>query len=975
MTICGDDKLWYSLQYKAMQNFQTEQNIRTLIDEQLRNLGWNLNNDEKCNVYQEQPRTLEEKRKLNGKRPDYVLYPSNGDSTKPIAVIETKKPGASLEQALKQGDWYAEQLDAPLVFATDGIFYKTLHTKKHTPLFLNGDEVDELMRELEALKFLNNNEVNTIAPEVIDSRKELIRIFEESNNILRDEGLRAGIERFGEFANILFLKLIGELEELKEEENRTDELVLERYLRWSQWKGKEGHELLSFVNDIVLPKIGERYGDKDIFIPLTIKNPEVLKKIINKLDPLNLINIDSDIKGDSFEYFLKQSTATKNDLGEYFTPRHIVKVMVKLINPQIGEKIYDPFCGTGGTLIESFKHISSNMARTPSNWKRLRESTLYGNEITTTARITKMNMILAGDGHSGIHQQNSLKNPAHGEYDIVITNMPYSQKTEYGSYYELPTTNGDSICIQHCIEAIDKASENGRMALVVPEGFLFRKDLQKTREYLFERCTLKSIISLPQGVFLPYTGVKTNILYCTDVKKNKRQDSLWYFDVRNDGYSLDSHRRKLEGESDLQRFLEYRNLDVQDEHEILNVGFSQISMNDIRANDYILSGSRYAKSVGKSLHKWNIVNLGNLDYFEIQSGGTPSSGVREYWDGDINWVTLADLPSDDVFTEIKDTKRKLTEDGLLHSSAKIIPKGSVLVSSRATIGRVGIADTTLATNQGFKNIIIKDTNKVDVKYLAYVMVGLKEKIESMSAGATFKEISKSNFEKLEIPLPPIEIQRNIISELERYRSVVTGARLIYNNYIPNIETNPSWPEFKISDVCSKVSSSVEPNDNSGVVHYIGLENIQPRTGRLIGQIQSTYADIRSTKTAFQKNDVLLGKLRPNLNKVYLSDIQGVCSTDIYVLRPNGELVDPQFLAVILRSEKVNKRIVQGVQGAQLPRVNWSHISDIKIPLPPLDKQLELVQNMLHETELVEPSRQLIDIYSGKIKNRISTIWK
>jgi type I restriction enzyme M protein len=958
-----------------MQNFPLEQNIRTLVDEQLKNLGWNLSNDENCNVYQEQPRTLEEKKKLNGKRPDYVLYPSNEQGTKPIAIIETKKPGASLDQALKQGDWYAEQLGAPIVFATDGIFYKTFHTQKHSPLYLNGDEVDELMRELEALKFLQENEVNTISTEVIDSRKELIRIFEESNNILRDEGLRAGIERFGEFANILFLKLIGELEELKEKEDRTSELVLDKYLRWSQWKDKDGPELLSFVNDTVLPKIGEKYGDKDIFTPLTVKNPEVLKKIVNKLDPLNLINIDSDIKGDSFEYFLKQSTATKNDLGEYFTPRHIVKVMVKLLNPQIGETIYDPFCGTGGTLIESFKHISTNMARTPSNWKQLREATLFGNEITTTARITKMNMILAGDGHSGIHQQNSLKNPAHDKYDIVITNMPYSQKTEYGSYYELPTTNGDSICIQHCIEAINKTSENGRMALVVPEGFLFRKDLQKTREYLLDRCTLKSIISLPQGVFLPYTGVKTNILYLTNVKKKKRQDSLWYFDVKNDGYSLDSHRRKLEGENDLQRFLEYRNLDVQDEGAVLKVGFSQINMDDVRANDYVLSGSRYAKSIGKDTHKWSIVELGDQNYFEIQSGGTPSSTVKEYWGGDINWVTLADLPSDDIFTEIKESKRRVTEDGLLKSSAKIIPAGSVLVSSRATIGRVGIARTALATNQGFKNIVIKDSDEVDTTYLAYVMVGLKEKIEALATGATFKEISKSNFEKLEIPLPPIEIQRSIATELDKYHSILIGARLIYDNYAQKIEGDSSWPEFKISEVCSRVSAAIDPTVHDGNVSYIGLENIESNTGRSIGDVKANYKSIKSTKTKFEKKDVLLGKLRPNLNKVYLSDIEGICSTDIYVLRPNTDVINPQFLATILRSSEVNEEIVRGVQGAQLPRVSWAHISNIKISVPPLDVQLSIADSITHEAELIESSREIIDIFNKKIQHKVSTIWK
>ena len=124
---------------------------------------------------------------------------------------------------------------------------------------------------------------------------------------------------------------------------------------------------------------------------------------MDKLDPLMLTDVDSDVKGDAFEYFLKASTATKNDLGEYFTPRHIVKTMVRLVNPKIGEKIYDPFCGTGGFLIESFRYIERNIdSRNPELRRILREDTIYGNEITNTARITKMNMILAGDGHSNI---------------------------------------------------------------------------------------------------------------------------------------------------------------------------------------------------------------------------------------------------------------------------------------------------------------------------------------------------------------------------------------------------------------------------------------------------------------------------------------------------------------------------------------------------------------------------------------------
>lgn len=140
---------------------------------------------------------------------------------------------------------------------------------------------------------------------------------------------------------------------------------------------------------------------------------------MDKLDPLTLTDVDSDVKGDAFEYFLKASTSTKNDLGEYFTPRHIVKTMVRLVNPQIGETIYDPFCGTGGFLIESFRHIYNNMARTDANLKMLREKTVYGNEITNTARITKMNMILAGDGHSNIKMKDSLANPIDGKSTYI----------------------------------------------------------------------------------------------------------------------------------------------------------------------------------------------------------------------------------------------------------------------------------------------------------------------------------------------------------------------------------------------------------------------------------------------------------------------------------------------------------------------------------------------------------------------------
>ena len=191
-----------------------EAETRVLIDRSLENLGWKLSGKDQ-NVYYEQPRSEAEKKKLGGKRPDYVLY--SKDSDKPLIVIEAKKKGVRLDAALEQGIQYAKAIEAPLVFATDGVFCKAFHTVANRPPILNGEEIDEFIRESLALRYLTSYEVNTVSPKVQYDRKELIRIFDEANNMLRGEGLRAGIERFGEFANILFLKLISESEQIKRE--------------------------------------------------------------------------------------------------------------------------------------------------------------------------------------------------------------------------------------------------------------------------------------------------------------------------------------------------------------------------------------------------------------------------------------------------------------------------------------------------------------------------------------------------------------------------------------------------------------------------------------------------------------------------------------------------------------------------------------------------------------------------------------
>ena len=983
-----------------MNTMPLEADTRKLIDTSLTNLGWQLVGNEK-NVFFEQPRTEYERRKLNGKRPDYVLYSKGSD--KPLIVIEAKKKGVRIDAALEQGIDYARVIEAPLVFATDGVFCKAFHTVANRPPVLNGEEIDEFIREALALRYLTSYEVNTISPKVQYDRKELIRIFDEANNMLRGDGLRAGIERFGEFANILFLKLISENEQIKRESGLSSKFDIAS-CSWDSIKKIAPLARIEYINNTVYKRLNDLYKT-EIFTPLTIRDESILKEIMDKLDPLMLTDVDSDVKGDAFEYFLRASTSAKNDLGEYFTPRHIVKTMVRLANPQIGEKVYDPFCGTGGFLIETYRHIERNMVSSnPELQRMLREETIYGNEITNTARITKMNMILAGDGHSNIHMRDSLANPMYlnrisrdpkgqicrdrhdkiklsdpeyDSFDVVITNMPYSQKTKYGSLYDIPSTNGDSICVQHCIRAVNSLSKNGRMALVVPEGFLFRKDLARTREYLLECCQLQSIISLPQGVFLPYTGVKTDIIYATQVNKklktSDKREGFWYFEVKNDGYSLDNHRRKMDSPSDLATYEEYRKLDGDQIADMVTAGFETISFSEVRNNSLILVGSRY-RSYKQATNKYPMVSLGDERYFQICSGGTPSSANPEYWGGKVNWITLADLPTENFITNIENTERTITEEGVSNSNAKLLPINTVVVSTRATIGRVGIARTELATNQGFKNIIVKNPSEVLPIFLAYIIRAKKNEMISLASGATFKEISKENFCSIQIPLPPVDKQHEIVTELIRYQQIVKNAQSILDNYCPSFTINPDWETKLLGEVCTFEYGYTDTATESGDIRYIRITDINSDGTLSSDDIRFVSANSENEKFQLSKGDVLVARIGATYGKtfIYEDNTRAIFASYLIRLRFDKSVL-PKYFFYFAQSNDYWEQAQNLVTGAGQPQFNANVLKLIRLPIPPKEDQERIIGQFEKERALILPAREIADVFNEKIQIRLHEI--
>lgn len=730
-----------------------ERDTETLIDNQLRNLGWV---DEPANiwrnVWKQATKTERQSDALRGRRPDFVLYESGTD--RPIIVIEAKRPYYDLARALRQGEEYCRALGAPICFATDGVYVKTLHIDSQQPLYKDGEEVDELIREDLALQFVvqRTNEINTMDRKVIQSRHELIQIFETANNLLRNEGLQAGLERFTEFSNVLFLKLVSELEEIKEQSGEAS--VIKRDLRWDFFKGKHGYELLNYVNDTVLRSFADRYDDNEIFEPLRIRNPQTLKRIIDTLDPLNLTDVNSDIKGDAFEYFLRRYISShNNDLGEYFTPRHIVKTCVKLAEPQIGETVYDPFCGTGGMLIESFRHVHSNMVRSARNLRQLTAETVFGHEITKNSRIAKMNMILMGDGHNNISRRDSLENldKVSNSYDIVITNMPFAQKTQFGHLYDLPTDNGNSVCIQHCLKAIDPNSETGRIVLICGDDVLANsnnREYERLREHIFKNSTVHTVVSLPPGVFAPYSNtVKTNILYLTNVRRGSKQRSYNYFKVKNDGFTFARNRERIKyGPNDLDALLMHRH---SGDHE----KFTEVPLDEIRENSYVM-----IPFLGTQLSGEEAVVLGDIT---TESRRRAGEDFEKYAVGTV--AARARLEGGVVHKLDYYKKGFHSQD---RSSYKLVMPGEFVYRKEgADIGNFGWNRFAYPFAVSPIYIVFSiDETRVLHDYLFNVLRSnfFMEAAGQLMIGVARANLSYKDFSKMQIPLPSLERQQEIV---------------------------------------------------------------------------------------------------------------------------------------------------------------------------------------------------------------------
>ena len=758
-----------------------------------------------------------------------------------------------------------------------------------------------------------------------------------------------------------------------------------------------GHErLLLYAEGIEKMNMNENVPQlfRDIFKGafLPYRDPETLNLFLKEINGFTYDH--SERLGDAFEYLLSV-LSSQGDAGQFRTPRHIIDFIVEIVNPSKEDSVLDPACGTAGFLISSYKHIiRQNTKNRPGDLlttddKGRLMTNFCGYDISPDmVRLSLVNMYLHSFANPLIYEYDTLTSEDRWDerYDVILANPPFMSPKggiRPHSRFTIKAKRSEVLFVGYIAEHLNV---HGRAGVIVPEGIIFQSQnaYKNLRKMLLEEDYLYSVISLPAGVFQPYSGVKTSILLM-DKTLAKRTEEVLFVKVANDGFDLGAQRRPID-KNDLPQALkivkawkqviaESKGFELDEVDKAIAHIVSRKKIAE--SGDYNLSGDRYKEVISYANVKWPMVELGDKSLFQIESGGTPSSNKSDYWDGDIRWITLVDLPQENFITYIFDTKRKITELGLKNSSAKLLPTKTVLVSSRATIGRIAISKTELSTNQGFKNVIIKDFGRVNEKYLACMLMRLVPKMEQMGTGGTYKEISRASFSTLRIPLPPLEVQEKIVAELDGYQKIIDGAKQVVENYKPTIKINSDWPLVELGGVCNMEYGYTAKAQESGDTRLIRITDIDDNAHLISDTPMFIDLSEESKPYLLEKGDVLIARTGATYGKTLLfsdSHQQAVFASYLIRLSFNNDKVVPAFFTSFSLGEIYWQQARELVSGGGQPQFNANVIKRIRMPIPPLQTQRKIVAEIESERELVEANKKLIGIYEKKVKDKIGEVW-
>jgi type I restriction enzyme M protein len=439
-------------------------------------------------------------------------------------------------------------------------------------------------------------------------------------------GLTNPLQAIEQMSYLLFMKRLEDEDTARAQNARLkDDIYISIFqdhedCRWSHWTNLPADQILDHVRDTVFPFLRNLGGEGTLYAKFmkdavfTIPVPSLLIEGVKIINNMHIKEQNRDTKGDIYEYLLSQLNISGKN-GQFRTPRHIVQMMVELVDPRIGEIICDPACGTAGFLLASYKHILKNNTSpefirlngegnaynfkgdklNESQWQMLRETSFYGFDIgQTMTQISLMNLMMHGISNPNIDRMNTLSTRYEEEnrYDVVLANPPFKgsiDESEIGGKFTIKTKKTEILFLELMYDLL---ISGGRCAVIVPDGVLFgsSKAHKGIRKKLLENCRLDAVISMPSGVFKPYAGVSTGIMVFTKGEPTKR---VWFYNMEADGFSLDDKRTCIDGKGDIPDILEKFKDRNNEKFEDRKAKCFYVPVAEIKENDYDLSISKY----------------------------------------------------------------------------------------------------------------------------------------------------------------------------------------------------------------------------------------------------------------------------------------------------------------------------------------------------------------------------------------------
>nr|WP_315237586.1 N-6 DNA methylase [uncultured Albidiferax sp.] len=770
--------------------------------------------------------------------------------------------------------------------------------------------------------------------------------------------------------------------------------------------GLGGHDVLALYSEAIgtmntNPGVPSLFRDifKNAYLPY--RDPETLKSFLKEI---NYFSYDhSERLGDAFEYLLSV-LGSQGDAGQFRTPRHIIDFMVEVMDPQKHESILDPACGTAGFLISAWKHILKNNSTSRSNHQRQSPvvpenqagkpltpderarlaRNIRGYDISPDmVRLSLVNLYLHGfiDPHVVEYDTLTQDDKWNEVADVILANPPFmSPKGGIKPHkrFSVQATRSEVLFVDYMAEHL---TATGRAAIVVPEGIIFQSGTAyKALRKMLVDTSLVAVASLPAGVFNPYSGVKTSILIL-DKRVHKQTDKVLFVKVQNDGFNLGAQRRAVVN-SDLPeatRLLRSWMVAPQ-AFEGDGVMAQAVERSRIgKSGDFNLSGERYITTAFAHTH-YEVVRL--VDVCDINPRKSELDELPPTTR--VSFVPMKDLAED---TSDFTPQEERALDEVRQGAYTFFRDGDVLVAKVTPCfenGKAGVA-RNLRNGIGFGSseyYVLRPSERLLPELLYHFITSSNFRAiatPAMTGTGGLQRVPKAIVEEFQIPLPPFEVQHQIVAEIEGCQKIIDGARQVLNNYKPHIVVGSDWDEKCLSEITECVSDGdhqAPPKSDEGVP-FVTISNIDQENRLDFTKtffVPKTYFDQLGSTRRPRKNDTLYSVTGSFGIPVFVDEDKEFCfQRHIALIRP-APCVDAKYLYLVMSSPLAFEQAEKSATGVAQKTVALGSLRNFRIPFPDLATQLAIVAEIEAEQALVNANRELIRRMEAKVKATIDRVW-